>query len=278
MTLMTVSAATPQRGARPVVVRPRATGPLTFAADTLLLTRRHLRVTLRTPQLIVLAAITPIMFVLLFRYVFGGAMHVPGYTSYVAYLLPGIIVQTALFGGSSSAVGVAEEMSGGITDRLRSLPTNRAAILASRTFADMIRLTATMLLVVGVGVLVGFRVHAGAGPALGAFAIAVLFGYACAWLFTLLGLLVRNAESATLAGFLVTFPLVFASSAFTSTATMPGWLRTFADAQPVTHVADAVRELSQGRPAAHAIEESLVWSCALLVAAATLAAWRFHKA
>jgi ABC-2 type transport system permease protein len=260
-----------------IIVRPRGRGIVTFIPDTLLLTRRHLLRTARTPQIIVLSAITPIMFVLLFRYVFGGAIHVPGYASYVNYLLPGIIVQTALFGGSSSAVGVAEELSAGTTDRFRSLPTNRAAILTSRTLADMIRLTYTMALVVVVGVLVGFRLHHGAAQAIEAFGIAVLFGYACAWLFTLLGLLVRNVEGATLAGFLVTFPLVFASSAFTSTATMPGWLRAFADAQPVTHVANALRALTHGGASGPAVLSSLLWSGGILVVAATLATWRFRQ-
>jgi ABC transporter DrrB family efflux protein len=219
----------------------------------------------------------PIMFVLLFRYVFGGAIHVPGYTSYVDYLMPGIIVQTALFGGSSSAVGVAEELAAGTTDRFRSLPTNRAAILASRTLADMIRLGYTMALVVTVGLLVGFRFHNTAPPTIGAFAVVLLFGYACAWLFTLLGLLVRNVEGATLAGFMLTFPLVFASSAFTSTATMPSWLRTFADAQPVTQVANALRALTHGGPAHSAVLHATIWSLGILVVAATLSTWRFRK-
>jgi ABC-2 type transport system permease protein len=262
---------------RTIIVQPRARGVFTFVPDTLLLTRRHLLRTARTPQIIVLSAITPIMFVLLFRYVFGGAIHVPGYGSYVNYLMPGIVVQTALFGGSSSAVGVAEELSAGTTDRFRSLPTNRAAILASRTLADVIRLVYTMALVVTVGILVGFRVHHGVMPAIAALGIATLFGYACAWLFTLLGLLVRNVEGATLAGFLLTFPLVFASSAFTSTATMPGWLRAFANAQPVTHVADALRALTHGGPAEPAVLEAIIWSGGMLIVAATLATWRFGK-
>jgi ABC transporter DrrB family efflux protein len=261
----------------PYIVRARGRGIFTFVPDTLLLTRRHLLRTARTPQIIVLSAITPIMFVLLFRYVFGGAIHVPGYDSYVDYLLPGIIVQTALFGGSSSAVGVAEELSAGTTDRFRSLPTNRAAILASRTLADMIRLSYTMALVITVGVLVGFRVDNSVPNIVAAVAIAVLFGYACAWLFTLLGLFVRNVEAATLAGFLVTFPLVFASSAFTSTATMPSWLRAFADAQPVTDVANAMRALTHGGSAQPAVLHALIWSGGILIVAATLATWRFRK-
>jgi ABC-2 type transport system permease protein len=261
-----------------LIIRPRARGLRTFVPDTLLLTRRHLLRTARTPQIVVLSAITPIMFVLLFRYVFGGTIHIPGFASYVDYLMPGIIVQTALFGGSSAAVGVAEELSAGTTDRFRSLPTNRAAILAARTLADLVRLAYTMALVIAVGVLVGFRVHTGVGEAIGGLAIALLFGYACAWLFTLLGLLVRNVEGATMAGFLITFPLVFASSAFTLTATMPHWLRTFANAQPVTHVADALRALSHGGPTSTPVIESLVWSAGLLLVAATLATWRFRRA
>jgi ABC transporter DrrB family efflux protein len=265
------------RSPHAVIVRPRGRSIVTFVPDTLLLTHRHLLRTARTPQIIVLSAITPVMFVLLFRYVFGGTIHIPGYASYTDYLLPGIIVQTALFGGSSSAVGVAEELSEGTTDRFRSLPTNRAAILASRTFADMIRLTYTMALVVTVGLLVGFRLHDGVARAVTAFAIAMLFGYACSWLFTLVGLVVRNVEGATLAGFMLTFPLVFASSAFTSPATMPGWLRAFAEAQPVTHVADALRALTHGGAAEPAVLNSVLWSGGLLVVAATLATWRFRR-
>jgi ABC transporter DrrB family efflux protein len=260
-----------------VIVHTRGRGIFTFVPDTLLLTRRHLLRTARTPQIIVLSAIMPIMFVLLFRYVFGGSIHVPGYTSYVDYLMPGIIVQTALFGGSSSAVGVAEELSKGTTDRFRSLPTNRAAILASRTLADMIRLAYTMALVIVVGLLVGFRFHNGLWPTLGGFGIALLFGYACAWLFTLLGLTVRNVEGATLAGFMLTFPLVFASSAFTSTITMPDWLRTFANAQPVTQVANALRSLTHGDPAHSTVTHAVIWSAGILVVSAVLATWRFRK-
>jgi ABC-2 type transport system permease protein len=260
-----------------VIVRPRAGGLRTFVPDTLLLTRRHLLRTARTPQIIVLSAITPIMFVLLFRYVFGGTIHIPGYASYVDYLMPGIIVQTALFGGSSSAVGVAEELSAGTTDRLRSLPTNRAAILSARTLADLVRLSYTMVLVIAIGVLVGFRVQSDPRSAIEAIGIALLFGYACTWLFTLLGLVVRNVEAATLAGFMITFPLVFASSAFTATANMPGWLAAFANAQPVTHVADALRALSHGGDAGPPVMSAVAWSVGILIVASLLSTWRFRR-
>jgi ABC-2 type transport system permease protein len=261
-----------------VIIRPRSQGLRSFVADTLLLTRRNLRLTFRTPELVVLAAIMPVMFVLLFRYVFGGSIHVPGYTNYVDYLIPGILVQTALFGGSSSAVGVADDLSKGVTDRFRSLPTHRSSILAARTLADLVRLAYTMALVIAIGLLVGFRFHNDPLPILAGVGIALLFGYACSWLFTLFGLLVRNVESATLAGFLLTFPLVFAASTFTSTRFMPRGLRAFADAQPVTRVADALRDLMSGDGfAGHAALQALIWSVGILVVAAVLASWRFRK-
>jgi ABC-2 type transport system permease protein len=270
-------------GARPAAVLPappavRRHGLGAFVRDTLLLTRRHLLHAIRTPQLILLAAIMPVMFVLLFRYVFGGSIQVPGYTRYVDYLIPGIIVQTTLFGGSSSAVAIADDLSKGVTDRLRSLPTHRGAILAARTLADLVRLSFTVALVVGVGLLVGFRFANAWLPTAEGIAIALFFGYACSWFFTLLGLVVRNVESAQLAAFVVSFPLVFAASTFTATATMPSALRAFADAQPVTNVANALRALTQGvgsaqRPAMYA----LAWSVGILVISGILAVRRFRQ-
>jgi ABC-2 type transport system permease protein len=265
----------------PAVAAPgtvRAHGPGAFVRDTWLMTRRHLLITRRTPQLLVLSAVMPIMFVLLFRYVFGGSIRVPGYPSYVDYLIPGILVQTVIFGASSTAVGMADDMSKGITDRFRSLPTQRGAILAARTIADVIRLTYTVALLIGVGLLVGFRMHTGVLQVAAGLGIAIFFGYACSWLFALLALAVRQTETAQLAAFLVTFPFVFAASTFTSTATMPPWLRTFADGQPVTKVVNALRALmegtgSAGRPALYA----LAWSVGILIVAASLATWRFRK-
>jgi ABC transporter DrrB family efflux protein len=261
-----------------VIIRPRSRGVRSFFTDTLLLTRRNLLITARTPELVVFSAIMPIMFVLLFRYVFGGSIHVPGYASYVDYLIPGIIVQTALFGGSSSAVGVADDFSKGVTDRLRSLPTNRGSILAARTLADLVRLAYTMGLLIAIGLLVGFRFHNSLLPTLAGLGIALLFGYACSWLFTLVGLTVRNVESATLVGFLIIFPFVFAASTFTSTQFMPRGLRAFADAQPVTQVANALRDLTYGTGSAGpAAVHAVIWSVAILIAAATLATWKFRK-
>jgi ABC-2 type transport system permease protein len=268
--------AIPATGA--VIIRPRVRGPRSFFTDTMVLTRRNLVLTVRTPELVVFAAVMPIMFVLLFRYVFGGSIKIAGYDNYVNYLIPGVIVQTALFGGSSSAVGVAEDLSKGVMDRLRSLPTNRASILAARTLADLVRLAYTMALLIVVGLLVGFRPENSIGPVLAGIGIALLFGYACSWLFTLLGLTVRNAESATLAGSLLTFPLVFAASTFTSPQLMPGALRTFAENQPVTQVADALRDLTHGHGfGGHAPVLAVVWSVGILVVAGLVATWKFRR-
>jgi ABC transporter DrrB family efflux protein len=246
--------------------------------DTVIITRRHLLRTWRTPQIMIMSAIMPVMFVLLFRYVFGGSIHVRGYPSYVDYLIPGILVQTVLFGGSSTAVGLADDLSTGITDRFRSLPTHRGAILASRTLADLIRLSYTMALLIGIGFLVGFRFQNGVLEIIAGMGIALLFGYACSWTFALLALAVRQVETAQLAAFLVTFPFVFAASTFTATSTMPSWLRAFADAQPVTRVVNALRLLTEGsgwagRPMLYA----LAWSVGILVVTATVATWRFRK-
>jgi ABC transporter DrrB family efflux protein len=249
-----------------------------FLSDTRVLTRRNLLHIVRTPQLIVFAAIQPVMFVLLFRYVFGGSIRVPGYSDYVDYLIPGIIVQTSLFGGASSAIGVADDLSKGITDRFRSLPMHRGAILTGRTTADLIRSCFTLTLMILVGLLVGFRFHGGFLPSVAGVGVALLFGYAFSWIFAYIGMLVANPEAAQLASFLPVFPLVFAASTFTSTATMPGWLRAFADAQPVTNVVNATRELMEGtgNPGRSALY-ALAWSLGLLLVAVPLAVRRFRR-
>ena len=256
----------------------RRKGLRAFVRDTGLITHRHLLNTWRMPQIMILSAVMPVMFVLLFRYVFGGSIHVPGYPSYVDFLIPGILVQTVLFGGSSTAVGLADDLSKGITDRFRSLPTHRSAILAARTLGDLIRLSYTVALLIGVGYLVGFRFHNGPAEIAAGIAVALLFGYACSWTFALLALWVRSTEVAQLAAFMITFPLVFAAATFTSTATMPSWLRVFADNQPVTRVVNALRAQTEGSGwSTRPILWALVWSVGIVIVAATLATWRFRK-
>lgn len=243
--------------------------------DAMVIARRNLIGIARTPQLLVFATIQPIMFVLLFRYVFGGAIDVPG-VSYVDYLIPGIIVQTVVFGATSTAVGLSEDMSKGIIDRFRSLPMSRSAVLGGRTIADLVRNVFVVLLMIAVGTAVGFRFHNGFWPAVAAVFVALLLGYSLSWVFALIGLTVANPESAQLAGFLPIFPLVFASSVFTSIQSMPGWLQAFAEVQPITRAADTVRALTQGGPVAANLIWTLLWSIAILAVFAPLAVRRYR--
>jgi ABC-2 type transport system permease protein len=253
-------------------------GARSFVRDTLLITHRHLLRIWRTPEMIILSAFMPVVFVLLFRYVFGGAIHVPGYGQYVDYLIPGIVVQTVLFGGSATAVGLSEDLASGITDRLRSLPIHRGAVLAARTLADLLRLSYTVALVIAVGLLVGFRFHSSPLPIVAGFGIVLLFGYACSWLFALLALSVRNSETAQLAAFVLVFPIAFASSIFASPATMPSWLRDFANAQPVTKVVDALRAfVEHGGPTTKPALYAIAWSLGILIVAAIAATIRFRR-
>jgi len=245
-------------------------------ADAVVIARRNLTRIARTPELLVFATIQPIMFVLLFRYVFGGAIHVPG-ISYVDFLIPGIIVQTVVFGATSTAVGLSEDMSKGIIDRFRSLPMSRSAVLAGRTIADLVRNVFVVLLMIVVGTAVGFRFHNGLLPAVAAVFVALLLGYALSWVFALIGLTVADPETAQLAGFLPIFPLVFASSVFTSTQSMPGWLQAFANVQPITRAANTVRALTQGGPVATNLLWTILWSIAILAVFAPLAVRRYRK-
>ena len=248
--------------------------------DGLTVARRNLLRILRTPQLVFFSTIQPIMFVLLFNYVFGGAILRTG-GKYIDYLLPGIMVQTVAFGATSTAIGLATDMTTGIMDRFRSLPMARSAVLSGRTTADAVRNLFVVLLMVIVGTFIGFRFHNGPLLAVAAILLAVLFGFALSWVFAFIGLKTGDAETAQLAAFVIIFPLVFASSAFVPTASMPGWLQAFANHQPVTQTANAIRALSQGEPmAGHlagSLVRSLLWIAAIIAVFAPLAVARYRK-
>ena len=244
----------------PVTIAPVRL-PLSAAlGDALVIAKRDLLHLARTPELVVFATIQPILFVLLFRYVFGGAIQVPG-GRYVDYLIPGIIVQAVVFGAPSTAVGLAEDMSRGIIDRFRSLPMARSAVLAGRTISDLLRNIFVVALMGGVGVLVGFRFRNGVVPALTAMVVAVALGYALSWVFAWVGLAVADPEAAQLVGLLPIFPLVFASSIFAPVQSMPGWLQGFAELQPITRAADSIRALTQGG----AVSADLAWTAVWIV-------------
>ena len=212
--------------------------------DIGLMTQRNLLKLVRSPQLVVFSTIQPIMFVLLFNFVFGGALEIPGVDNYINFLLPGIFAQTALFGSTNTGIVLHEDLSQGMVDRFRSLPMARSAVLAGRTIADSTRGLFTVTLMVAVGYIIGFRFQNGLLNALLAIALVVLFGHAFSWISANIGLRATTAETAQTAGFIWVFPLVFASSAFVPTASMPGWLQAFANNQPVTMLVNAVRGLA----------------------------------
>jgi ABC-2 type transport system permease protein len=246
-------------------------------ADARSITWRNLLTLARTPQLLVFATIQPVLFVLMFRYVFGGAIQVPG-VDYVNFLMPGIFVQTVAFGATSTGVGLAEDLGKGLIERFRSLPMARSAVLAGRTLADLVRNVFVVALMCAVGFLVGFRPSTNVVAFLGGVGLLLLLGFALSWLFAIVGLGVRNAESAQAATFPLTVPLVFASSAFVPLSSMPGWLQAWAERQPVTITVNAVRALMIGGPTSTPVLQSLAWSLGMVAVFAPLAVRRYRRA
>jgi len=246
-------------------------------ADAVAVTRRNLLRYVRVPTLLLFSTIQPVMFVLLFVYVFGGEIRIPG-IAYVDYLMPGIFVQTVVFGSTQTGVGLAEDLSRGMIDRFRSLPMARSAVLAGRTLSDTVRNLFVVLLMTVVGTLVGFRFHAGLLAALAAIVLAVLFGLAFSWIAAFIGLSVRDVESAQAAGFVWVFPLVFASSSFVRVESMPGWLQGFARANPITNTVNALRALCLGGPTTRPLLYSLAWILGILVVFVPLAVRRYRRA
>jgi ABC transporter DrrB family efflux protein len=244
--------------------------------DTAAMTWRNLLRIRRLPQLLVFATIQPLLFVLLFRYVFGGAITVPG-VDYVNFLMPGIFAQVVAFGSVNTAVGLAEDRSQGLIERLRSLPMARSAVLAGRTFSDLIRNVLVVSLMLAVGFAVGFRLQTDVGKMLLALALLLFFGYALSWIFAFIGLSVSNAETAQAASFPIMLILVFASSAFVPTDTMPAWLQGWADNQPVSVTVDAVRALVLGGPWGQDALMSLAWSLLIIAIFVPLAVSRYRR-
>jgi ABC-2 type transport system permease protein/oleandomycin transport system permease protein len=230
----------------------------------------------RVPQLLVFSTIQPVIFVLLFRYVFGGAITIPG-VPYVNYLMPGVFVQTIVFGAIAAAVGLAADLKSGLLERFRSLPMARSAVLAGRTLADLSRNVFVVALMAIVGFLVGFRIGTNAFGFVAGMGLVLLFGYTMSWVFALVGLAVGDPETAQAAAFPVLAPLVFASSAFVPVSSMPGWLQAFANHQPVSVTASAVRALMIGGPTATYVLQSLAWSAGILIVFAPLAVWRYRR-
>jgi ABC-2 type transport system permease protein len=256
---------------------------ITLAASTLVTARRGLLKYLRTPQLVVLGLANGAVFLILFRYVFGGAISTAG-VAYVDFLVPGFVATGVLFTGIGAAAGVAEDKAEGLIDRLRSLPMPRAAVLAGRALADTAILALGAAVSTGISFAVGFRLHGSLAAALGAFGLCIAYGFAFEWIFVLAGMAAANAQAAQGISFLV-FPLTFVSSAYVPVASMPGWLQAFASHQPITYMVDAVRALTLG-PAGHALHGhpaswyvtgSLLWSAGIVAVTAPLAVARYRR-
>jgi ABC transporter DrrB family efflux protein len=260
-----------------VPVEPRGLQRITSAiGDSMAVVWRNLIALRRVPQLLVFSTIQPVIFVLMFRYVFGGAITIPG-IPYVDYLMPGIFVQTSVFGAMGAAVGLAADLKSGLLERFHSLPMARSAVLAGRTGADLSRNVFVAALMSAVGFAVGFRVHTTALGFVAGMALVLLFGYALSWVFATVGLAVGDPETAQAAAFPVMAPLVFASSAFVPVNTMPGWLQVFAEHQPVSVTASAVRALMLGGPTASYVLQSLAWIAGIILVAAPLAVRRYRR-
>lgn len=230
----------------------------------------------RMPQLVVFSLIQPVMFVLLFAYVFGGAIQT-GQENYINYLLPGILVQTVLFGAMMTGVGLADDLSKGMIDRFRSLPMARAAVLAGRTITESIRNVFVVILMTAVGYMIGFRIEHGFGKFALAMAFTVLFGFAFSWVSAAIGLLVKNVETAQTAGFIWVFPLAFASSIFVPIETMSAGIRAFAERNPITYIVNTVRALSLGAPVGDNFLYASIWILGILAVFIPLSIYLYRK-
>ena len=247
-----------------------------WVSDTWELVKRNARHIIRTPELLLDVTIQPIMFVLLFRYVFGGAIATEG-TSYVNFLMAGIFVQTISFAMLWSGVLLANDLQKGIIDRFRALPMQSWTVLAARTITDLFRSMIAIVIMIAVGLAFGFRPDSNVLQWIGAIGMLLLFGFALAWIGITLGMAVRTPEAATGAIFVFVFPLTFASSAFVPTNTMPSWLEAFTENQPITLVINTVRAWMLGNDAGSDAWRALIWSLGLLVIFFPVALWMYKK-
>ena len=238
---------------------------------------RHLRIIPRNIELLIFTTIQPIMFVLLFVYVFGGSINVPGFDSYTQFLIPGIFAQTMVFNTAVTGVGLAEDLQKGLIDRLRSLPMSQSAVVVGRTLSDLVRNMITFLVMLAVAFLIGFRFEGSLMGAVAATGLLLAFSYSLSWVQALFGLSVKSVEVASSAGFIWMFPLTFVSSAFVETSTLPGWMEPIADANPFTIVTNAGRALYNGTPAGNSIWQSLLWSVLITAVFSTIAIRRFRQ-
>ncbi len=245
-------------------------------SDTLTIAKRDLIALIRIPTTLVFAVIQPIMFVVLFRYVFGGAIKTPG-NSYVNFLIPGILVQTTIFGAVGTAIGLAEDLQKGLIERFRALPMARMAVMGGRTVADLARNLMVIVVITIVGFLVGFRPTGSFVSYIQACLLMLLFAYCLSWGFAFIGLAAPNSEAAQAMTFPLIFPLTFASSIFVPVLSMPSWLQVFARNQPVSQAAEAVRGLMNGQPHGNSTWMTLIYAVIALGLLGPIATAKYKK-
>jgi ABC transporter DrrB family efflux protein len=247
-------------------------------ADAVTMTRRNLSIWLKVPAFIAFTVIQPVMFTLLFRYVFGGAIATGARGGYVDFLLPGVIGQTAAFTSFGTAISLATELKKGSIDRLRSMPIARSAVLVGRLAADTVRLLITVVTIVAVGYAVGFRFYGGALAAIGMILLALVLGVVTCCVSAFIGLAIKDEESVQAFGLIWVFPLTFVSSAFVPVQSMPGWLQAFANNQPITQMVDAMRALALGGPVGDHVWVGLLWMLGVVAVFGPLAVRAYRRA
>jgi ABC transporter DrrB family efflux protein len=246
--------------------------------DTAGVAKRNLLRIARTPLMLIVTAIQPALLLVLFRYVLGGAIRLPGSRPYVDFVVPAIFVEAVLIGGMTTSIGLAQDLKSGIIDRFRSLPMARSAVLAGRTVADLSRSVFSLAVMIGLGLLVGFRFHSSVPSILAGLAVILAFGYAFSWMYAAIGLATKDPETAQIGGILPFFVLMFARNAIVPVWTMPDWLQGFARNQPLSITVSAVRALLEGGPAAHWVWESLAWAGGIFVVFFTVSLWLYRNA
>jgi ABC transporter DrrB family efflux protein len=251
--------------------------PAIALRDTAGVAKRNLLRIARTPLMLIVTAIQPALLLVLFRYVLGGAIQIPG-GHYVDFVVPAIFVEAVLIGGMTTSIGLAQDLKSGIIDRFRSLPMARSAVLAGRTVADLSRSIFSLAVMVGLGLLVGFRFHSSVPKIVAGMAVILVFGYAFSWMYAAIGLATKDPETAQIAGILPFFVLMFASNAIVPVATMPSWLQGFARNQPLSVTVSAVRALLEGGAAAHYVWQALAWAAAIFAVFFAISIWLYRNA
>ena len=259
-----------------VAVTSGRIGPLEATRHALVIMRRNLLHIRTDPEQLVGMTIQPLMFLVLFVYIFGGAI-AGSARQYLQFALPGILVQGIAFTGFQTALGINVDFQRGLIDRFRSLPISRSAVVGGRILADAVRVVWGVLIIVGFGMLLGFRFHGGFPGAIGGMALATLFGVTVCWPLAFVGVAAKSPEAVNTWGFMIILPLTFASSVFAPPSSMPGWLQSFVKVNPITKVVDATRGLMLGGPVARPLWQSLVWMAAIVAVFAPLTIWRYRR-